>query len=131
MDYLTFDIETIGKPWDKFDKKSKEIFKEWAQRDSNTEEEFERALEQVKDGLPFSPFMGEVVAIAAYGGDILEHIVAVECPVADKPLCECRTLRERSRGRKLRRATLVERGHLRGRECAIVDADFVNLAVIS
>ncbi|OGZ61915.1 MAG: hypothetical protein A3H51_02865 [Candidatus Spechtbacteria bacterium RIFCSPLOWO2_02_FULL_38_8] len=64
MDYLTFDIETIGKPWDKFDKKSKEIFKEWAQRDSNTEEEFERALEQVKDGLPFSPFMGEVVAIA-------------------------------------------------------------------
>lgn len=64
MNYLVFDIETIGKPYDEFDKKSKEIFREWAEREATTDEELERALEGIKEGLPFSPFLGEIVSIA-------------------------------------------------------------------
>ena len=65
MNFLTFDVETIGKPWDDFDEASQKIFKQWAQRNSKTEEDFDKAMEEVKDGLPFSPFMGEIVAIAS------------------------------------------------------------------
>lgn len=69
MDYLTLDIETIGKPWDEFDKTSQKIFKEWALRGSKTDEDFDKAMEQVKEGLPLSPFMGEIVAIGVLDQD--------------------------------------------------------------
>lgn len=61
--YLVFDIETIGKPYDEFDEKSKEVFRDWAKRDSKTDEDLEKQLELVKEGLPLSPFLGEIVTI--------------------------------------------------------------------
>lgn len=69
MNFLTFDIETIGKPWDEFDDTSREIFKEWAKQKSKTDEDFKKEMKQVKDGLPFSPFMGEIVAIGVLDQD--------------------------------------------------------------
>lgn len=63
MEYLVFDIETIGKPYDEFDEKSKEIFHEWAERESRNKEDLERSLQSIKDGLPLSPFLGEIVTI--------------------------------------------------------------------
>ncbi len=68
-DYLVFDIETIGKPWEEFDDKSKEILQEWAERSASTEAEVEKELEQIKEGLPFDPFLGEVVAISMSNRD--------------------------------------------------------------
>ncbi|MEX2144810.1 MAG: ribonuclease H-like domain-containing protein [Candidatus Spechtbacterales bacterium] len=68
MSYLVFDIETIGKSYEDFDDKSREIFREWASREAKTDEEMERSLEQIKQGLPFSPFLGEIVAIAVMNG---------------------------------------------------------------
>lgn len=64
MSYLVLDIETIGQPYDSFDDKSKEIFKEWAERNAGSEGEMEQELENVKDNLVFSPFTGEIVSIA-------------------------------------------------------------------
>jgi len=64
MDYLVFDIETIGKKFDEFDDTSKEIFRGWAERDSKTETDTEKEMDQIKKGLPLSPFLGEVVAIS-------------------------------------------------------------------
>lgn len=69
MSYLVFDIETIGKPFDSFDDTSKNIFAEWAQRDTHTDEQAEAELEKIKMGLPLSPFLGEVVAISALDQD--------------------------------------------------------------
>lgn len=63
MSYLVFDIETIGKQYNELDETTKKYFRQWAERDSRTEEEIERELENIKKGLPFSPFLGEVVAI--------------------------------------------------------------------
>jgi DNA polymerase elongation subunit (family B) len=63
MSYLVFDIETIGKQYDDLDETTKSYFRQWAERDAQTEIEIERELENIKKGLPFSPFLGEVVAI--------------------------------------------------------------------
>src|SRR3989338_8024245 len=63
MHYLAFDIETIGKQYDTLDEQSRKYLREWAERDSKNEEEAERELENIKKGLPLSPFMGEIVAI--------------------------------------------------------------------
>lgn len=69
MSYLVFDIETIGKPYEELDKKSQEIMRGWAERESATDGELEREMEQIKKGLPLSPFLGEVVAIGALDTD--------------------------------------------------------------
>lgn len=69
MKYLVIDIETIGQPYDEFDEKSKEKFHEWAARSASTDEEIEQELENVKEGLPFSPFTGEIVSIAVLDSD--------------------------------------------------------------
>lgn len=63
MSYLVFDIETIGKQYDDLDETTKGYFRNWAERDAQTEEQVERELAQIKKGLPFSPFLGEIVAI--------------------------------------------------------------------
>lgn len=63
MSYLVFDIETTGKNYDELDETTKSYFRQWAERDAETDEQVERELEQIKRGLPFSPFLGEIVAI--------------------------------------------------------------------
>ena len=63
MSYLVLDIETTGKQYDELDETTKGYFRQWAERDAQTEAQVERELEQIKKGLPFSPFLGEIVAI--------------------------------------------------------------------
>ena len=63
MPYLVFDIETIGKKYEDFDETTLGIFKKWAEREAVSEEDAEKSLENIKRGLPFSPFLGEIVAI--------------------------------------------------------------------
>jgi len=69
MNYLVFDIETIGKPYDEIDETTRKYFKQWAERDTQTEEQAERELEQIKKGLPLSPFLGEIVTIGMIDQD--------------------------------------------------------------
>lgn len=69
MNYLVFDIETIGKPFDEFDKKSKEIFSQWAERGSDSDSNLEKQMEKIKEGFPLSPFMGEIVTISVIDKD--------------------------------------------------------------
>ncbi|MFY9458111.1 MAG: ribonuclease H-like domain-containing protein [Candidatus Spechtbacterales bacterium] len=68
MSYLVFDIETTGKNYDELDETTKGYFRQWAERDAETDEQVERELEQIKRGLPFSPFLGEIVAIGIRDG---------------------------------------------------------------
>lgn len=63
MNYLVIDIETIGKQYDKLDEQSRKYLRGWAERDASSEDEIERELENIKKGLPLSPFLGEIVAI--------------------------------------------------------------------
>ncbi|MBI1888535.1 MAG: ribonuclease H-like domain-containing protein [Candidatus Spechtbacteria bacterium] len=63
MSYLVFDIETIGKQYDELDETTKSYFRQWAERDASSDDQVEKELENIKRGLPFSPFLGEIVAI--------------------------------------------------------------------
>jgi 3'-5' exonuclease len=60
---LVIDIETIGEDFDALDKDTRENLTRWIKRDSENDEEYKIALEDLKNGLGFSPLTGEIVAI--------------------------------------------------------------------
>jgi len=60
---LVIDIETIGEDFDALDKATQESITRWIKRESGSEEEYKIALEDLKNGLGFSPLTGEIVAI--------------------------------------------------------------------
>ena len=62
---LVIDIETIGEDFEALDKATQENLTRWIKRDSESDEEYKIALEDLKNGLGFSPLTGEIVAIGA------------------------------------------------------------------
>jgi len=60
---LVIDIETIGEDFDSLDHATKENLTRWIKKDSDSEDEYKIALEDLKNGLGFSPLTGEIVAI--------------------------------------------------------------------
>lgn len=63
MSKLVFDIETIGEDFDSLDKISKESLTSWIEKYATSKEDYEAKLQDIKEGLGFSPLTGEVVAI--------------------------------------------------------------------
>lgn len=63
MPKLVFDIETIGEDFDSLDSVTKETLTHWIKRESNNDEEYQAALEDLKSGMGFSALTGEIVAI--------------------------------------------------------------------
>lgn len=60
---LVFDIETIGENFDALDKVTQDALTRWLEREAYDKEEYARLLQDVKDGLGFSPLTGEIVAV--------------------------------------------------------------------
>ena len=61
---LVLDIETIGENFDALDHATQENLTRWIKRESDSEDEYKIALQDLKNGLAdFSPLTGEVVAI--------------------------------------------------------------------
>ncbi|MEK7062144.1 MAG: ribonuclease H-like domain-containing protein [Patescibacteria group bacterium] len=60
---LIFDIETIGVDFDALDETTQDSLTRWIKKESNGEEEYQVALEELKNGLGFSPLTGEIIAI--------------------------------------------------------------------
>ncbi|MCX6739831.1 MAG: ribonuclease H-like domain-containing protein [Candidatus Parcubacteria bacterium] len=60
---LIFDIETIGENWDDLDKTTQHALTRWIKKDSFSEEQYKSAMEEAKNGLGFSPYTGQIVAI--------------------------------------------------------------------
>ena len=60
---LVFDIETVGADFDSLDKTTKESLTRWIEKESANDDEYASALEDLKQGLGFSPLTGEIVAI--------------------------------------------------------------------
>lgn len=63
MSKLVFDIETIGEDFDLLDKTTQEVLTRWLKKESINEEEYQVRFEELKEGMGFSPFTGEIVAI--------------------------------------------------------------------
>jgi DNA polymerase elongation subunit (family B) len=60
---LILDIETIGEDFDSLDHATQENLTRWIKKDSDSDDEYKHALQDVKNGLGFSPLTGEIVAI--------------------------------------------------------------------
>ena len=63
MSKLIFDIETIGEDWGKLDQVTQAALTSWLRKEAFSEEEYTNALNDIKSGLGFSPYTGEIVAI--------------------------------------------------------------------
>jgi len=77
---LVFDIETIGVDFDSLDKASQESLTRWIKKESDSEEDYENALEELKNGLGFSPLTGEIVAIGVLDVDQNQGVVYFQAP---------------------------------------------------
>ena len=62
---LVFDIETVGEDWGALDETTRDVLTRWIRKESRDEGEYEAGLEDLKNGLGFSPLTGFIVAIGA------------------------------------------------------------------
>lgn len=63
MSKLIFDIETVGEDFEKLDSITQEVLTRWIKKESNNSKEYQAALQDLKDGLGFSPLTGQVIVI--------------------------------------------------------------------
>ena len=80
MSKLIFDIETIGENFDELDPATQEVLTKWIKKDSESEEEYVKALEELKSGLGFSPLTGQIVAIGVLDYDKNQGVVYFQAP---------------------------------------------------
>ena len=77
---VILDIETVGEDFDTLDKATRENLTRWIKRDSDSEEEYKVALEDLKNGLGFSPLTGQIVAIGVLDAHKNEGAVYYQAP---------------------------------------------------
>ena len=85
MNKLVIDIETIGEDFDELDKATQENLTRWIRKDSDNEEEYKLALQDLKNGLGFSPLTGEIVAIGLLDYHKDEGAVYYQAPGEKNP----------------------------------------------
>jgi len=77
---LILDIETVGEDFDSLDHATQENLTRWIKKESGNEEEYRLALQDVKNGLGFSPLSGEIVAIGVLDYHKNEGAVYYQAP---------------------------------------------------
>lgn len=80
MGKLIFDIETSGENFDALDKITQDSLTSWIKREKKEGEDYEKALDDLKNGLGFSPLTGEIVAIGILDSDTGKGAVYFQAP---------------------------------------------------
>ncbi|MEK7143811.1 MAG: hypothetical protein AAB820_00565, partial [Patescibacteria group bacterium] len=80
---LVFDIETVGADFDSFDKITQESLTRWVEKESSSETEYEKALNELKNGLGFSPLTGEIVVIGVLDCGKNQGVIYFQAPGND------------------------------------------------
>lgn len=80
MPKLIFDIETIGADFDSLDKATQENLTKWIKKESNSDDDYRIALEDLKNGLGFSPLTGEIAAIGVLDYEKNQGAVYFQAP---------------------------------------------------
>jgi hypothetical protein len=80
MSALIFDIETIGEDYNSLDKTTQESLTRWIKKESESEKEYKVKLQELKEGLGFSPLTGEIVAIGVIDSEKDEGAVYFQAP---------------------------------------------------
>ncbi len=63
MATLIFDIETVGEDFSVMDETTKKSLTRWIKREAYSEVEYEAQLQDLEEGLGFSPLTGQIVAL--------------------------------------------------------------------
>lgn len=79
---LIIDIETIGHDFDSFDSATKENLTRWIKAESESEEDYKTALQNLKNEMGFSPLTGEIVVIGVYDQQQEKGVVYYQAPDA-------------------------------------------------
>ncbi len=81
MPRLIFDIETVGEDWNGLDETSQHTLTRWIKKEfAEDGDDYQRALDDIKNGLGFSPLTGEVVAIGILDPDKDQGVVYYQAP---------------------------------------------------
>jgi len=86
MSKLVFDIETIGRNWDEFDKLTQEDLTRWLKKELYSEDELQFKVDNIKEETPLSPLTGEIVSIAIYDVEREAGAVYFQAPEEKKPI---------------------------------------------
>ena len=85
MNKLVFDIETIGVDFDSLDKTTQENLTRWIKKESSSEAEYKEELEELKNGLGFSPLTGEIVVIGVLDCGKNQGVIYFQAPGENPP----------------------------------------------
>ncbi|MFH1523173.1 MAG: ribonuclease H-like domain-containing protein [Patescibacteria group bacterium] len=86
---IIFDIETIGANFEKLDKDTQDSLTRWIKRQAGGDQgKYNALLQDLKEGLGFSPLTGEIVAIGVYDSIRNKGVVYFQAP--DKEIAEDR-----------------------------------------
>ncbi len=88
MSTLVLDIETAGEDWQSLDATTQEMLTRWLKRESFDDGEYEKAVDDVKNGLGFSPLTGFIVALGVWDLDRKKGAVYYQAPGQDNPELE-------------------------------------------
>ena len=80
MPKLIFDIETVGVDFDNLDEHSQDSLTRWIKKDCKNQDEYNRMLEAIKNGLGFSPLTAEIVALGALNLEKNSGVVYFQSP---------------------------------------------------
>jgi uncharacterized protein YprB with RNaseH-like and TPR domain len=85
MSTLILDIETVGEDFDTLDPTTQEMLTRWLKKESYSEDEYERKLDDIKNGLGFSPLTGQVVVIGVLDHHRNKSVVYYQAPEMNLP----------------------------------------------
>lgn len=80
MSTLIFDIETVGEEFDALDTTTQEGLTRWIKKEADDEKEYQAALQDLKEGLGFSPLTGQIVAIGVLDAEKDKAAVYFQAP---------------------------------------------------
>jgi len=86
MNRLIFDIETIGKDFDKLDKTTQHSLTSWIKKEARDEDDYQKILDDLKEGLGFSALTGEIVVLGVL--DYAKNSGVVYFQAKDKQISE-------------------------------------------
>ncbi len=80
---LVFDLETVGEDFDALDKTTKDSLTRWIEREADSQSEYKLMLDDLKQGLGFSPLTGQIVALGMLDVDTGKAGVYYQSPGVD------------------------------------------------
>jgi uncharacterized protein YprB with RNaseH-like and TPR domain len=80
MSTLILDIETVGEDFDALDETTQTMLTRWLKKESYHESDYQSKLEDIKNGLGFSPLTGEIVVIGVLDTEKNKGVVYYQAP---------------------------------------------------